>query len=98
MYRMGVSQKESALFCEITSIFLLFRSMQIKQFTPTSHKIKAVIYGESGTGKTSFGGTCPNAIFASAESGLLSIAHLNPEYVEIITIQDLAELLVYLKK
>lgn len=72
--------------------------MQIKQFTPTSHKIKAVIYGASGTGKTTFGGSCPKPIFISAEGGLLSIAHLNPEYVEIKTLQDLRDILLYLKK
>lgn len=72
--------------------------MQIKRFSPTTHKIKAVVYAPSGAGKTTFGATCPKPIFASAEGGLLSIAHINPEYVEIKTIQDLRDLLLYLKK
>lgn len=69
----------------------------IKKFSPKTHKIKAVIYGWSGSWKTSFGGTAPNPIFASAEGGLLSISHLNPDYVEIKTLEDLAGLLSYLK-
>lgn len=71
--------------------------MQIKQYTPTSHKIKAVVYGASGSGKTSFGGTAKNAIFASAEGGLLSIADKLPNYVEIKSLNDLKELYQYLK-
>ncbi len=72
--------------------------LQIKRFSPTSHKIKAVVYGESGTGKTTLGGTCPNPIFASAEKGLLSIKHLEPEYVDIKELKDLADMLVFLRK
>ena len=74
------------------------QSMQIKKFTPQGHKIKAVVYGASGAGKTSFAGTAKNAIFASAEGGLLSIADKTPNYVEIHTLQDLRDLLVYLTK
>ena len=49
-------------------------AIEIKRFKPTSHKIKALVYGASGSGKTSFAGTAKNAIFLSAEGGLLSIA------------------------
>lgn len=69
----------------------------IKKFSPKTHKIKAVIYGGSWSWKTSFGGTCPNPIFASAEGWLLSIAHINPDYVEIKSLEDLSGLLTYLK-
>lgn len=72
-------------------------SIQIKQYTPTSHKVKAVVYGASGSGKTSFGGTAKNAIFASAEGGLLSIADKTPNYVEIRSLQDLRDLHMFLK-
>lgn len=71
--------------------------MEIKKFAVTDHKIKAVVYGSSGTGKTSFGGTAKNAIFASAEGGLLAIADKQPNYVEIKSLNDLRELLNYLK-
>ncbi len=72
--------------------------MQIKTYSPKSHKIKAVIYWPSGSWKTTIGGTAPKPIFASAEGGLLSIAHLKPAYAEIKSLDDLKELLVYLKK
>lgn len=71
--------------------------MQIKTFQPTDHKIKAVVYGASWSGKTVFGWTAPKPIFASAEGGLLSIAEKNPAFVEIKSLKDLSDLLDYLK-
>lgn len=70
--------------------------IQIKQYSPTTTKIKALIYGASGVGKTSFAGTAKNVIFASAEGGLLSIADKLPNYVEIKSLQDLKDLYRYL--
>lgn len=70
--------------------------MQIKKYSPTSHKVKAVIYGASGSGKTTFAGNAKKAIFASAEGGLLSIADKNVDYVEIKSLQDLIEMRNYL--
>lgn len=70
--------------------------IQIKQYSPTTTKIKALIYGASGVGKTSFAGTAENVIFASAEGGLLSIADKLPNYVEIKSLQDLKDLYKYL--
>lgn len=72
--------------------------MEIKKFAPTTHKVKAVVYGASGSGKTVLGGTAPNPIFASAEGGLLSIADKEPAFVEIKTLNDLKSLLAYLQK
>lgn len=72
--------------------------MQIKVFRPTDHKVKALIYWASGSGKTVFGGTSPKPIFASAESGLLSLGSKEVPFVEIKSIKDLEELLAYLKK
>lgn len=72
--------------------------MQIKTFQPTNHKIKAVVYGASGTWKTVFWWTAPKPIFASAEGWLLSIAGKNPAFVEIKSLKDLQELLDYLQK
>ncbi|MEK7523999.1 MAG: ATP-binding protein [Patescibacteria group bacterium] len=70
--------------------------MQIKTFTPQDHKIKALIYGPSGAGKTVFAGTAPKAIYASAEGGLLSIADKAPSFVDIKSLKDLVELHSYL--
>lgn len=71
--------------------------MEIKIFQPSSHKIKAVVYGPSGAGKTVFGSTAPKPIFASAEAGLLSTAGKNTAFVEIKTFKDLLDMLDYLK-
>jgi len=70
--------------------------MKIKEFKPEDHKIKALIYGAAGAGKTVFTGTAKKAIYASAEGGLLSIADKNPHYVEVKSLKDLAELYSYL--
>lgn len=77
--------------------------MDIKTFSPTSHKIKAVIYGASGSGKTYFAATAPKPIFASAEGGLLSTRKhkkkIGPiKYVKIEKIEDLKEMLTILRK
>lgn len=61
----------------------------IKTYSPSSHKIKALIYGASGSGKTYFSGTAKNALYLSAENGLLSIKDKNPEYWEIKSFKDL---------
>lgn len=71
--------------------------MEIKQFKPKDHKIKALIYGASGTGKTTFASTAPNPIYASAEGGLLSVADKGVSYTDIKTVKDLQDLLEYLK-
>nr|QGH72374.1 MAG: AAA domain protein [Podoviridae sp. ctka020] len=76
---------------------LIYTYMDIITFSPTSHKIKALIYGPSGAGKTFFTGTAKDTIYASAEGGLLSIAALKPKYVNITSIQDLNDLYTYLK-
>ena len=70
--------------------------MEIKTFKPSSHKVKVLIYGASGSGKTSFAGTAPNVIWAAAEKGLLSVAHTNPQYKEIKSVQDLKDLHTFL--
>ncbi len=71
--------------------------IQIKTFTPKDHKIKALIYGAAGSGKTVFAGTAPNAIFASAEGGLLSVADKAPDFVDIKAMRDLTALYQYLE-
>ena len=67
-------------------------------FSPTDHKVKALIYWSSGSGKTVFWGTAPKPIFASAESGLLSLWQKEVPFVEINSIKDLEELLEFLQK
>lgn len=81
-----------------SNLFFYFSTMQIKTYSPTDHKIKALIYWESWSWKTSFGATAPGVIFASAEAWLLSVWNKKIDYVEIKTKQDLLELYQYLAK
>lgn len=70
--------------------------MQIKKFKPQDHKIKALIYGPAGSGKTVFAGTAKKVLFASAEGGLLSIADKEPDFKEVKSLRDLVEIHSYL--
>lgn len=58
--------------------------------------IKALICGEPGSGKTLFSSTFPNAIFASVEGGLMSIASRNIPFVDIEDTTQLEELKIHL--
>ena len=63
-----------------------------KTFKPTSHKVKALVYGASGAGKTHFAATAPKPVFLSAEAGLLSTMNAGGDpvdYAEIRTLEDL---------
>lgn len=74
--------------------------MQIKNFKPVDHFVRATVYGSSWVWKTVFWWTAPKPIFASAENGLLSIVSTlwySPDFVEIKTIDDLQELYKFLK-
>lgn len=71
--------------------------MEIKKFSVTTHHVKALVYGASGSGKTTFAGTARNAIFASAEGGLMSISDKTPDFVEIRSLKDLMDLHAYLR-
>lgn len=71
--------------------------MEIKTYSPKSHKIKALVYGKSWSWKTTFAGTAENVLFASAENGLLSIADKWVAYSEIKSLNDLIEIRDFLK-
>lgn len=71
--------------------------LKIQTFKPENSYIKALIYGPSGAGKTTFAATAPNPIFASSEKGLMSIRHLSPQFAEINSLQDLKDLYNFLK-
>ena len=71
--------------------------LKIQTFKPENSYIKALIYGPSGAGKTTFAATAPKPIFASSEKGLMSIRHLAPQFAEINSLQDLKDLYSFLK-
>jgi hypothetical protein len=54
--------------------------------------IKALLCGESGSGKTLTASTWPNPFYASAEGGLMSIADRNIPYAEIRSSPDLLKI------
>lgn len=52
-------------------------------------KVKCIIYGEAGTGKTTLAGTLPGkTLILSAEAGLLSLRGKSIDYVNINTSDD----------
>ena len=53
--------------------------------------IKGLIYGPPGVGKTVLASTAPEPIILSAESGLLSLRHLNLPVIVIKTLEDLQQ-------
>jgi len=53
--------------------------------------VKALVYGDAGTGKTRLCATVPNPIILSAEAGLLSLAQENIPVIELKTVQDVIE-------
>lgn len=55
------------------------------------NSVKMLVYGQSGSGKTSLIKTLPEPIVLSAEGGLLSISDSGIPYIEISTIDDLRE-------
>lgn len=57
----------------------------------TLHGVKMLVYGRAGMGKTVLCSTAPNPVILSAESGLLSLRHVDIPVVEIKTIQDLID-------
>lgn len=71
--------------------------LEIKTFSPKSHKIKCLIYGASWTWKTTFGWTAENVIFASSENWLLSIADKKVAFAQIKTLENLQELRDFLQ-
>jgi len=59
--------------------------------------VKCVVYGGAGTGKTRLCASAPSPIIISAESGLLSLADVSCDYIEISSIEQLDEAYRFLK-
>lgn len=53
--------------------------------------VKALCYGDAGSGKTVLASTAPNPIIISAESGLLSISDKDIPVIEVNTLDDVQE-------
>lgn len=75
--------------------------MLIKNTASIAHnKLNIMIYGPPGVGKTRFCGSAEpefKTLVASAESGLLSLRGSGIDYVEVKSLEDLRELLEFLR-
>jgi len=70
---------------------------KVERFNIQDHKIKCLVYGESGSWKTVFGSTASNPFWLSAEWGLASVMHTNPIGIKIESIKDLKDALIYVE-
>lgn len=61
-----------------------------------AHGIKAMIYGNSGMGKTRLCASAPRPIIVSAESGLLSLRHFDLPAIPINSLASLKQAQAYL--
>jgi len=57
----------------------------------SSNKVRALVYGDGGVGKTVLCATAPNPIIISAEAGLLSLADKDISVIEVKSIQDVQD-------
>lgn len=66
--------------------------MKIKSTNELSAaSVKMLVYGQAGAGKTTLISSLPDCIVLSAEAGLLSLSQFNIPYIEITSMDDLAE-------
>jgi len=63
-------------------------AIKLTTTSQSSRFVKALGYGDAGVGKTVLCSTAPNPIIISAESGLLSLAHLDIPVIEVKTLED----------
>lgn len=71
-------------------------AIKIQSTSAVTNSVTALIYGESGAGKTKLASTAPKPLILSAEAGLLSVAHDNIDSVEIKTPADVMEVYEFL--
>lgn len=73
-------------------------ALSIYRVVPESPRIRALIYGEPGCGKTTLAESASDhpemgpILFANIEGGLLSVAHRHPHAVDITSTEQLYEL------
>jgi hypothetical protein len=73
--------------------------MEIKKTSDvTNTKIKILVHGLAGSGKTRLCATAKNPIILSAESGLLSLQDFDLPYIEIANVDDLRAAYAFLSK
>jgi hypothetical protein len=77
---------------------IVVKKTGLDQFgTGGSAKLKALIIGGPGTGKTAWASTWPKPIYLDVEGGLASVAHQEVPYITINNSQDMEQALQFLK-
>lgn len=71
-------------------------AIKIKSTKTSIDSVKALVYGDAGTGKTRLCATVPKPIILSAEAGLLSLAQENIPVIDIKSVADVLEAFEYL--
>lgn len=71
-------------------------AIKIKSTSQSVNSVKALIFGESGVGKTKLAATAPTPLILNAEGGLLSVAADNLDSVDIKTVDDVMEVYQFL--
>lgn len=66
-------------------------AIKIKSTSQSVNSVKALIFGESGVGKTKLASTVPTPLILNAEGGLLSLASDNLDSVDIKTVADVMD-------
>lgn len=59
--------------------------------------VKCVVYGGAGVGKTRLCATAPSPLIISAESGLLSLAEVSVDYIEVNSLREFDECYRYVR-
>lgn len=59
--------------------------------------IKAIIYGESGAGKTFLATTLRDVLFINAESGTMTLRNHDIDCINVFTVQDLRDVLKFIQ-
>jgi len=71
-------------------------AIKIQSTNKSVKSVKALIFGESGVGKTKLAATAPTPLILNAEGGLLSLAGDNLDSVDIKTVDDVMEVYQFL--
>lgn len=76
-------------------------AVQIKKYSPTKKdlRLKVLVAGGAGYGKTTFGATACNPLFICGEKWLLTLAgSATPDYIDVPTLDKLRETVSWLRK
>lgn len=78
---------------------LTIKTTGLEQYAPGGDaRVKVLVIGGPGVGKTRWSSYFPLPIYADCEKGLASVADRTVPFVDILTSQDMLDLLTYLKQ